>query len=91
MKFKSSKLTKMVKIGELRQGDTFIDPANDFSEEEVFMVISMIGYDCNIEFDNDDDSIAAVSLTTGDLWSYRITEEVIPVTTVEITFKPITQ
>lgn len=84
MKFKTGKMN-MVEIGELNISDTFIDTIN-FDSETVFMVISTSGYDCNIKFDDERTTIAAVNLTSGEVWAYRTDEEVIPVETEEIIF-----
>lgn len=87
MKFTSNSLAKSVEIGNLKKGDTFTDPAN-FSEEQVFMVIDTEGYDCHVNFADDDLTIAVVNLTTGELWSYRTSEDVIPVVVADTSFKP---
>lgn len=86
MKFKSDTTQNAVEIGELKIGDTFIDPKN-FSEEVVLMVVNTNGYDCHIGFEDDITEIAAISLTSGELWAYTRIEEVIPVTTEEIKYK----
>lgn len=86
MKFNAGKVNYAVKIGELSMGDTFIDLGN-FTSDRVFMIITAKGYDCHVGFDDDDLTIAAVDLTSGELWSYRTDEEVIPVETEEVKFK----
>ena len=86
MKFTSDFTENIVEIGELSIGNTFID-VNNFSREKVFMVVNTKGYDCNVEFDDGMSQIAAVNLTTGELWSYTSDEEVIPVSTEEIKYK----
>ena len=86
MKFKSNSVLNAVAIGTLTIGDTFIDLKN-FSEEEVFMVINTNGYDCHVEFFENDSTIAVVNLTSGELWAYTSNEEVIPVSTKEIKYK----
>lgn len=86
MKFNAGKINNVVEIGELGVGDTFIDPDN-FNNDHVFMIITATGYDCHVGFDDDESGIAAVDLTSGELWSYRTDEEVIPVETEEVKFK----
>ena len=88
MKFNTGKISKTVEIGTLIIGNTFIDP-NNFNSEHVFMVVTAKGYDCTVEFDDDVSTIAVVDLTTGELWSYREDEEVIPVETEEVKFNVI--
>ena len=78
MKFKSNSVLNAVAIGTLTIGDTFIDLKN-FSEEEVFMVINTNGYDCHVEFFENDSTIAVVNLTSGELWAYEPDEKVIQV------------
>jgi len=78
MKFKSNSVLNAVAIGTLTVGDTFIDLKN-FSESEVFMIVTTDGYDCHIEFYDDFSTIAVVNLTTGELWVYEPDEKVIQV------------
>lgn len=85
MKFNAGKIHNVVEIGELGMGDTFIDPDN-FTYDHVFMVITARGYDCHVDFD-DDSTIAVIDLTSGELWSYKEDEEVVPVETEEVKFK----
>lgn len=86
MKFKPDVITNEVVIDTLNVGDTFIDAYN-FDETRVFMVVKKNGYDCNIEFEEPTEQIAAVDLTTGELWAYRPAEEVIKVEVEEISYK----
>lgn len=86
MKFKSDVSFKKVEIGSLDFGTTFIDTTN-FTEDNVLMVLPTHGYDCNIDFLDGASTIAAVSLSTGELWAYRALEEVIPVETEEVKYK----
>lgn len=86
MKFKSNTDFKKVEICTLDFGTTFIDTTN-FSEEEVLMVLPSHGYDCNIDFLDGVSTIAAVSLSSGEMWAYSATEEVIPVETEEVRYK----
>ena len=86
MKFIPDVITNQVAIGTLNVGDTFIDTF-DFDETKVFMVIKKNGYDCAVEFENPDENIAVVDLTTGELWAYRSGEGVIKVEVGEITYK----
>lgn len=88
MKFNAGKINNAVEIGELGMGDTFIDLDN-FTNDHVFMVITAGGYDCHVDFDGEDSTIAVIDLTSGELWSYREDEEVIPVETEEVKFKVI--
>lgn len=83
MRFKE-KETNKVRIITLSEGCTFIDP-EDFGESQVFMVIKKEGYDCSIDFD-EEYSIAAINLTTGELWSYNVDDEVVQVFVEEITY-----
>lgn len=85
MKFKSN-TENTVEISKLNYGSTFIDLKN-FDREVVFMVLNPDGYDNRIEFEDGVSAIAAVNLTTGELWSYAEDEEVIPVKTEEIKYK----
>lgn len=85
MKFNAGKINNEVEIGELNIGDTFIDTDN-FDTNHVFMIITAKGYDCRVSFDNDE-TIAVVDLTTGEVWGYKEDEEVIPVETEEVKFK----
>lgn len=87
MKFNTDKINNGVKIDELGMGDTFIDLYN-FTNDHVFMVITARGYDCHVSFD-DEGTIAVIDLTSGELWSYKEDEEVIPVETEEVKFKVI--
>lgn len=87
MKFNEDKLTTtIIKIGELDKGDTFID-LNNFSREEVLMVIEVEGYDCHVAFTDGKSTVPVINLTTGELWGYKANEEVIPVETEEIGFR----
>lgn len=85
MKFNAGKINNEVEIGELNIGDTFIDPDN-FNTDRVFMIITTKSYDCHVGFDNDE-TIAVVDLTTGELWGYKEDEEVTPVETEAVKFK----
>ena len=86
MKFKSNSVLNAVAIGTLTVGDTFIDLKN-FSESEVFMIVTTNGYDCHVEFFDDDTSeIAVVNLTSGELWSYEPDEKVIQVEMEEVIY-----
>lgn len=85
MKFKSNSVLNAVAIGTLTIGDTFIDLKN-FSEEEVFMVINTNGYDCHVEFFENDSTIAVVNLTSGELWAYEPDEKVIQVEMEEVIY-----
>lgn len=88
MKFNAGKINNVVEIGELGMGDTFIDLDN-FTNDHVFMVITARGYDCHVDFDDEYSTIAVIDLTSGELWSYKEDEEVIPVETEEVKFKVI--
>lgn len=85
MKFKSNSALNAVAIGNLRIGDTFIDLKN-FNESEVFMIVTTSGYDCHVEFFEDDSTIAAVNLTSGELWAYEPDEKVVQVETEEVIY-----
>ena len=85
MKFKSNSVLNAVAIGTLTIGDTFIDLKN-FSEEEVFMVINTNGYDCHVEFFENDSTIAVVNLTSGELWAYEPDEKVIQVEVEQVIY-----
>lgn len=86
MKFKLNLERGVVEIYELTTGDTFIDLKN-FSEEEVLMVVKPAGYDAHIEFDDGVSDIAAINLTTGELWAYTRDEEVVQVETEQIKYR----
>lgn len=88
MKFNATKLSTAVKIGKLNVGDTFIDPDN-FDNDRVFMVIDDRGYDCHVHFEDNESTIAVINLTSGEMWSYKEDEEVIPVKTEEVKFETI--
>ena len=85
MKFKSNSVKNVVEIITLEIGDTFID-LNNFNETEVFMVVTTNGYDCTVRFDDDDLCIAAINLTSGEMWAYKRNEEVIPVEIGEVIY-----
>lgn len=85
MKFKSNSVINAVEIVTLEVGDTFID-LNNFNETEVFMVITTDGYDCTVRFDDGFSSIAAINLTSGEMWAYKRNEEVIPVEIGEVIY-----
>lgn len=85
MKFKLNSVLNAVAIGTLTVGDTFIDLKN-FSESEVFMIVATDGYDCHVEFHDDDSTIAVVNLTSGELWAYEPNEEVIQVEMEEVIY-----
>ena len=85
MKFVSDVTQNVVEIGELNIGDTFIDVKN-FDRGNVFMIVNTNGYDCNVEFDDGVSEIAVVNLTTGELWSYNVNDEVVQVFVEEITY-----
>lgn len=85
MKFKSNSVLNSVEVGNLEMGDTFID-AKNFSEAEVFMVIQVRGYDCNVEFQDEVSTVAAINLTSGEMWAYEESEPVIPVEIGEVVY-----
>jgi hypothetical protein len=50
------------------------------------MVITTDGYDCTVRFDDGLSSIAAINLTSGEMWAYKRDEEVIPVEIGEVIY-----
>ena len=51
------------------------------------MIVTTNGYDCHVEFFDDDTSeIAVVNLTSGELWSYEPDEKVIQVEMEEVIY-----